>query len=62
MDYSYISRANARAWRGNDIHSMHPNLSHWEIIVITLIQRERERGWKVMEGCIIVETNSELMY
>lgn len=56
MDYSHISKANVRAWRGNDIHSMHPNLSCWEIIVITLIQRERQRGWEVVVGCII-DTN-----
>lgn len=43
-DYSHITRANASAWRGNDRHSMRPNLSHWEIIVITPdSKRERER-------------------
>lgn len=57
--YSHISTANVRAWRGNDIRSMHPNLSCWEIIVITLIQTERQR-WKVMVGHIIETQNRHI--
>lgn len=37
VDYSHISGTNVKARRGNDIHSMHPHLSCWEIIVMTLI-------------------------
>lgn len=48
-----LCTANASAWRGNGIHSMHTNLSCWEIIRITLIQTERWGGWKVLLGFII---------